>query len=103
MEDHAFHCNRCLSCCKTDGYVYLQENEVDAIAACLGIEIPLFLEHYCDIIPPRLVLKSFHNNACIFLTETGCLVYQVRPLQCKGFPHVWITSTAESYCEGLSG
>ena len=96
-----FKCLRCMACCRTSGYVYLTEGEAGAIAAYLGIEISFFLNYYCDIIRPRFALKSFKNDACIFLTDYGCLIYDVRPRQCRTFPLQWRTKDAETYCNAL--
>lgn len=101
MNKEDFTCTQCSNCCKIEGYAYVTQVEIEQIAAYLNFEIPFFLDHYCDIIRPRFSLKSFENGACFFLNDYGCIIYDVRPQQCKDFPHKWKTKDAEEYCKGL--
>jgi len=99
--ERPFVCKRCLTCCKTEGYVYVTDNDIESIAAYLNLEKSYLLNTYCDIIRPRFALKSMKNGSCIFLNERGCIIYDVRPAQCQQFPHTWKTRDAEEYCKGL--
>ncbi|MBN1492955.1 MAG: YkgJ family cysteine cluster protein [Candidatus Omnitrophica bacterium] len=100
-SDMQFECKRCLTCCATDGYVYVTEREIEQIATYLNFEISFFINTYCVIIRPRFALKSLKNGTCIFLSDKGCVIYPVRPSQCVEFPLKWRTSTAHEYCKGL--
>jgi uncharacterized protein len=100
-DDKIFNCRKCLTCCKTDGYVYVTDADISRIADFLKFENSFFKNNYCDIIRPRFALKSIKNGSCIFLNERGCIIYDVRPTQCEQFPHTWKTSNAHEYCKGL--
>ena len=97
-----FQCARCNECCKQDGFVYLWNDESEKIASYLKLEPFEFVNQYCDLVDrTRLVLKKHPNEHCIFLTEEGCQIHDVKPQQCKDFPFTWRTQKSFSYCQGL--
>ncbi len=97
-----FECQRCNECCKKPGFVYLKEGEEEKIAQFLGLEAFAFVNQYCELADRRrLVLKKGLDEACIFLTETGCSIHSAKPDQCLAFPVRWRTPASFSYCRGL--
>ena len=93
---YSFDPNACESCggnCCTgeSGYIYLNQDEMEAIA--LHLELPmgefkekyLFKKGYKFSIKERLVEGS---HDCIFFDRKikGCGIYPVRPTQCRTFP-----------------
>ena len=97
-----FECQRCNECCRKPGFVYLKEGEEERIAKFLQIEVFDFVNRFCDLIDRRkLVLKKHPDEACIFLTESGCRVHPVKPGQCLDFPVKWRTPASLDYCQGL--
>jgi len=90
-----FSCKRCSACCRFDaGYVFLSQKDVSLLCAPLDMQHDIFIEKYCRWIPAgngtsRLSLQEKQNYDCIFWSEKngeGCMVYKVRPLQCRTFP-----------------
>jgi Fe-S-cluster containining protein len=87
----SFSCTRCSTCCRYEsGYVFLSETDVSRLAAECKLTIDQFITTYCRWIPSaskfeRLSLKEKANLDCIFW-NSGCQVYDSRPLQCKSFP-----------------
>ena len=97
-----FECQRCNECCKKPGFVYLKEGEEEKIAKFLGIEVFDFVNQYCDLEDRRrLVLKKHPDEACIFLTASGCSIHPAKPEQCLDFPVQWRTPASFEYCAGL--
>lgn len=97
-----FQCMRCNECCRKPGYVYLSETEAEEIARFLGKEVRAFMDEFCEIVDRRkIVLKKHADEACIFLTETGCSVHPAKPRQCRDFPVKWRTPASFEYCAGL--
>jgi Fe-S-cluster containining protein len=109
-----FSCKRCSSCCRYDsGYVFLSENDLEELLAELKMEKNRFIKTYCrwvtDINGSEVLsLREKSNKDCI-LWDSGCLVYSVRPLQCRTFPfwksvvasaQAW--ETAASGCPGMN-
>ena len=90
-----FSCKRCSACCRFEsGFVFLSRNDVSALKAELKLGNEEFFKLYCRWVPSlngnlRLSLKEKTNFDCIFWSLErggGCLVYEVRPLQCRAFP-----------------
>lgn len=75
-------------CCIGDGYVFLELDEIQKIAAFLNLNIDDFGTKYLRKIGNRYALKENLNNPeCIFLDENyKCSIYDLRPKNCKSFP-----------------
>ena len=113
-EGLRFQCTECGKCCTgSPGYVWVEEEEMAAMAAALEISLELFKKRYIRSCHGRLALieKKAPNGDydCIFLKEKRCQVYQARPVQCRTFP--WWKhnlSSPESWklaaqeCEGIN-
>lgn len=101
-----FKCLRCGNCCRWSGYVRLSTNEVEQIAAFLKVDVQDFTDQYCILTDDRRGLSLCEDKttgACIFFIEdpSHCLIEEVKPQQCRDFPHSWRTADAFDECEGL--
>ena len=77
----------CSSCCTTNGgTVAISENDIKRISGYLKISVPEFEKKYTRRIGSQSALTDKDENACIFLEKHKCLIYPVRPGQCKTFP-----------------
>ena len=85
-----FACTRCGRCCVSGGgyYVFLENNEADAIQAHLGLSRGWFRRRYLRRLPEGDVVASWHRDGrCVFLDPGGqCGIYPVRPVQCRSYP-----------------
>lgn len=86
-----FKCTGCGDCCTgSPGYVWVNQAEIDAIAAELGISADECEKKYVRKIGIRrsLVELPQADYDCVFLdAETRkCTVYAARPRQCKTWP-----------------
>lgn len=82
-----FSCTRCGKCCGgAPGYVWIEKDEVRAIARFLGLTSAEFLSAYCRRVFTRISLREQENYDCVFFGPQGCRVYPVRPAQCTTFP-----------------
>ena len=87
-EGLRFECQKgCVKCCAIPGLIFVKESEIPAIAEFLKLTNEAFNEKY--------ILRYFGGNfrlncpedePCMFLTESGCSIYPVRPVQCRSFP-----------------
>jgi hypothetical protein len=88
-EGLRFSCTRCGRCCRDreePTYVFLEEDEICALAEFLRLTRKQFLERYCTWEEDGFVLKK-RPGACIFWDENlGCRVYPARPVQCRTWP-----------------
>jgi len=84
-----FECQGCGNCCKSlddgDGYVYLNDDEIEGIANYLKIDKKKFINAYTEIKNGYRVIRD-PDKDCIFLKNNKCLIYTVRPAQCKTWP-----------------
>lgn len=80
-----FACTQCGHCCTTEGYVWVNRNEIRRIAEHLDISQAEFGRRYVRLVSGRRALIDRSDGACIFWDE-GCTVYPVRPGQCSTFP-----------------
>ena len=106
-----FKClKNCSNCCTgSPGYVYLTQKEIQNISGFLKISKKNFLIKYTRQVRNKISLKeNYKNFDCCFLKDKSCLIYSVRPRQCKTFP--WWKSNLISietwqalkkYCPGL--
>jgi uncharacterized protein len=100
-----FECQRCSGCCRGEpGYVFLQEADLERLLERLGEERASFLSRYCRVVDMGLEklfsLKEKANNDCVFWGDSGCAVYEDRPVQCSTYPF-WapIMESEESWRE----
>ncbi len=87
----SFECKKCSACCRYEpGYVYLNETDITRLIKETGLKKDEFLNNYCKTIYignlPKISLKEYENNDCIFWEGGGCKVYNSRPMQCRSFP-----------------
>jgi Fe-S-cluster containining protein len=84
-----FTCTGCGDCCTgAAGYVWVNQQEIDALAARLGMPVAAFEKQYVRHVGVRRSLKERKNYDCVFLDgETRrCTVYEDRPRQCRTWP-----------------
>jgi len=97
-----FSCTQCGNCCRNHGdynYVYLNEAEVRAIAAHLGMTEKAFLADHCVLEEGWTTLRM-DAPACPFLqADNRCAIYPVRPKQCATWPF-WSENLDEATWKG---
>ena len=86
-----FECQRCLYCCSAEpGYVYLSRNDIERAAGKLSLPPRKFIDAFCRLVDfgtfYMVSLKEMENYDCIFLTPSGCAIYDARPRQCRTYP-----------------
>lgn len=106
-----FECTGCGRCCTHgDGYVWISQAEIVALAAHLGMKLDDFGRRYLRRVGVRYALVDGRGGECVFLEGRTCSIYEHRPAQCRAFPwwpanlespEAW--SKAAEACEGISG
>jgi uncharacterized protein len=87
-----FECAQCARCCSgAPGYVWVTLDDIRQSAAHLRLSIDDFTRRYIRKIGQRYALTEKFNYDCTFLTrdaagKSGCLIYPVRPMQCRTWP-----------------
>lgn len=87
-EGLKFSCTECGKCCGgSPGYVWVNTEEMEAIAAFLNISLKEFKIKYIRRVGNRYsLLESKETFDCVFLKEKKCQIYGARPTQCRTFP-----------------
>ena len=83
-----FECTRCGNCCTgAPGFVWVNQEEIDALAARLQRTPEDFEAQYVRRVGVRRTLVEFPNGDCVFWQRgRGCTVYEQRPRQCRTWP-----------------
>ncbi|HEY2882078.1 MAG TPA: YkgJ family cysteine cluster protein [Pirellulales bacterium] len=82
-----FQCTQCGDCCTgAPGYVWVNADEIAALAKHLGQSIEDFEAKYVRRVGTRKSLIEYENGDCVFLADRKCSVYEARPRQCRTWP-----------------
>jgi Fe-S-cluster containining protein len=83
-----FHCTRCGNCCTgTPGFVWVNEEEIAAIAEFRGESIQETTALCTRLARRGRSLREKENGDCVFYDrQEGCTIYPVRPRQCRTWP-----------------
>jgi Fe-S-cluster containining protein len=84
-----FECTQCGNCCTgAPGYVWVNDEEIAALAARLGESVESFERNYVRRVGIRKSLVEFPNGDCVFFNGDSrkCTVYEQRPRQCRTWP-----------------
>ncbi|MBE6368972.1 MAG: YkgJ family cysteine cluster protein [Lentisphaerae bacterium] len=104
--DKEFVCLRCGNCCRWPGYVRVSAQEVDAIAAFLGMSSGEFIDNFTRLTADRSGLSLLENpdGSCPYLEVAAegpaCKLQAVKPRQCCDFPLKWHFPGWEDECAG---
>lgn len=93
--EFSFNPQKCIECggkccIGESGYIFLEKSEMEQIAAFLGMDFDDFTKKFVRQIGDKYSLtEKIHKSgfACVFFDdEKQCLIYPVRPKQCRDFP-----------------
>jgi uncharacterized protein len=90
----AFECQGCGGCCAgpVEGYVWITQDELEAIATHLRISTREMTEKYTRRVGKRISLREVPVTMdCVFLEtdrdgQRNCRIYSYRPVQCRTWP-----------------
>lgn len=89
QEGLKFTCTQCGDCCTgAPGFVWVNQAEIDAMAAKLGLETDEFERRFVRKVGIRRSLTEYPDGDCILLDPQTrkCSVYEARPRQCRTWP-----------------
>ena len=84
-----FKCTQCGDCCSgSEGYVWVNQAEIDAMASRLGMTPDDFEAAYVKRVGMRRSLTERPGGDCVLLDEKTrkCTAYEDRPRQCRTWP-----------------
>jgi Fe-S-cluster containining protein len=84
----SFECTRCGNCCTgAPGFVYVNDEEIDAIADFMGEPRHEVFSLYTRAAARERSLREKTGGDCVFYRQgVGCTIYAVRPRQCRTWP-----------------
>jgi len=84
----AFECTQCGKCCTGEpGFVWVNDEEIDAIADFLHEPRDQVLHLYSRPTQRGRSLREKNQGDCVFyMPGEGCTIYSVRPRQCRTWP-----------------
>jgi len=83
----AFECKRCGDCCYGEGGILVDKDDVEEIAAFLGISQAFFLLWYCEIRNGKTHVRTRRDGYCVFFDRSSlCLIHPVKPAPCREWP-----------------
>ena len=81
-------CRKCAECCRVTE-VEPTRRDIERLAKFLGITNREVIAKYTMVADDKSrILKRSENKGCIFLSGNDCTVYEARPIDCSGFPHL---------------
>jgi uncharacterized protein len=88
QEGMRFECiEGCTKCCSIPGKVFFTTEDIPRMAAHFGITVEeCKAKHLKRFWGGVYELNYPETKPCVFLGETGCLIYDARPAQCRTFP-----------------
>ena len=84
-----FRCTQCGDCCTgAEGYVWVNQAEIDAMAARVGMTAEAFESAHVRSVGVRRSLKERRGGDCVLLDPQTrkCTTYEERPRQCRTWP-----------------
>ncbi|MEM1109674.1 MAG: YkgJ family cysteine cluster protein [Planctomycetota bacterium] len=91
-----FECTQCGGCCTgAPGFVWFGDDEAQAMADAVGVDLREFYQRYCKRKFGRWTLDEVRYQRdkydCVFLERDAkgngrCSIYAVRPTQCRTWP-----------------
>lgn len=84
-----FECTGCGDCCTgAPGYVWVNQEEIRALAALVGVDLAEFESQYVRRVGNRRSLVEVADGDCVFFDSQRrrCTVYEARPRQCRTWP-----------------
>lgn len=87
MQILRFECQPgCTKCCEQQGFVYLTRDDLLRIAKHLGVTPAEFERRFIYRTKNLLRLRVPRERQCHFLSDGGCSIHEVKPVQCRAFP-----------------
>ncbi len=87
-EGLCFECKTgCIKCCSIPGFIFVHEREIAGMAEFFKMPEDAFMDKYIKHYYGEVFrINCPENDPCMFLTDEGCEIYPVRPVQCRSFP-----------------
>lgn len=82
-----FVCQKCGQCCRGYGGTVVNDADIAAIAAYIGISPEWMVQRHCQRSGRKTVLAQGPNGYCVFW-DTLCTIHPVKPRMCREWPFI---------------
>ncbi|VFQ44317.1 YkgJ family cysteine cluster protein [Desulfoluna butyratoxydans] len=86
-SEDIFECTQCGECCTGFGGTYMTEEDVQRIAAFIGMTPEEFVATRCQIVDGMPVIASGQDGRCVFFKD-NCTIHAVKPRMCRAWPFI---------------
>ena len=105
-----FKCQNSGNCCKTPGYVYVSQSDINAMANNLNLPVHMFKRFFVTRINGWHAIAGPNFRSQCFLSDDNlCEVYHSRPKKCRTYPdwdYIWENDESlikeSQACKGLA-
>lgn len=96
-------CICCGACCRWEGQVKIEDEEIHRIADYLQLSETEFIAKYTELRRDRLGLGvlMLEDGSCVFLENNKCRIHPVKPSQCAGYPLKWRNPDSILHCHAV--
>jgi Fe-S-cluster containining protein len=92
-----FVCQQCGKCCTGDpGIIHVTVTDIQMISDYLNVSVPDIMTEFIRPYPKGLTIAETKNGNCRFYQTNDCIIYPVRPIQCRTYPFWLRTLRSES-------
>ncbi len=101
-----FECQGSGQCCVSHGefgFVWMTLEDRRRMAATLGMTTSAFTRAHCLLTDGLYRLKDGAGEACVFLKDKRCTVYEGRPAQCRTWPFWPEVMSAKTWAAEVAG
>ncbi len=84
-----FECLQCGRCCSgpAEGYIWVSRPEIRLIVQHLDMSVAELKKQFLKRVGLRTtIIENASTRDCIFLRQGRCIIYPVRPKQCRTWP-----------------
>lgn len=82
-----FTCRLCGQCCEGFGGTLVTPDDINAIAAFVGLDVETFTGRYCRTSGLGTVLAQGEDGKCVFFDKV-CSIHPVKPRMCRRWPFI---------------
>lgn len=84
VDGYQFECTKCGKCCKWDGVVNLNPDDIQRLAEALKIDKSEVIDKYTN--DGKTLKDKPNSKECVFLKNDLCEIHDKKPEQCEDFP-----------------
>ncbi len=83
----AFSCRMCGQCCRGEGGITIDPEELDRIASYLGVPSETFRRDFCTERNGSVSIAAGEDGFCLlYRNGKGCAIHPVKPARCALWP-----------------